>query len=277
MTPPAVDLVVNCFERNYREVLAPGFFPRVAGENAFPFAGRVALVNNVDDLDDARSRAQALLDAGEITEVLVVEERLDAALRTTGLTRAHLGRTPHFSDCALVAVTAPGAPWIVYWDADNHLVEPVDWITPSVALMEHDRRVLIANPNNQHHPVPDRTTPELHDGFALGYGFSDVVFLARRAELAAPIYRARTVAALRFPLAHVAHIFEARVDAHMRRRRRLRAYHLGSCYFHAEAGIGASHPAHDGIERLRRMAYQGALVAVRATPPRLRPEHLRDL
>ena len=68
MTPPPVDLVVNCWERSYREVLAPGFFAGIAEQNRFPFAGRVALVNNVDDVADARRRAQRLVDAGELTD-----------------------------------------------------------------------------------------------------------------------------------------------------------------------------------------------------------------
>ena len=273
---PAVDLVVNCFERTYREVLVPGFFARIERENRFAFAGRVALVNNVDDVADARARAQVLLDAGELTDVVVVAEHLDAALRTTGLARRHLGRVPHYSDCALVAVTMPGAPWLLYWDADLRLVEPVDWITPSVELMERDRRVLVACPNNWHHPEPGRTAIEAHDGFAFAYEFSDMVFLARRAELARPIYRDRSVAVFRFPLAHIGHIFEARLDAHLRRAGRLRALHLGSMFRHTIEGIGAGHPAHSRFERLRRMAYQGALLAVRTTPARLRPRHLRD-
>ncbi len=273
----AVDLVVNCFERTYREVLVPGFFERIQRENRFAFAGRVALINNVEDLADARARAQRLLDAGELTDVVVVAEHLDAALRATGLTRRQLGRIPHYTDCALVAVTVQGAPWLVYWDADLHLVEPVDWITPSMALMERDRRVLVACPNNWHYPEPGHTAIEARDDFAFGFEFSDLVFLARRAELARPIYGERSVAMFRFPLAHIGHIFEARLDAHLRRHGRLRAFHLGSTYRHTEEGIGVTHPAHSRFERVRRMAYQAALLAVRTAPPRLRRAHLRDL
>ncbi len=258
-------------------MLSPGFFARIEAENRFAFAGRVALINNVDDLADARARAGRLLESGELTGVVVVAEHLDAALAATGLTRRHLGRLQHFTDCAIVAVTLPGAPWLLYWDADLHLVEPVDWITPSIELMERDRRVLVACPNNGHHPEPGRTAIAVRDGFAFAYEFSDMVFLARRAELARPIYRDRSVARWRFPLAHIGHIFEARLDAHLRRAGRLRALHLGSTFRHAMEGIGAGHPSHTRPERLRRMGYQGTLLVVRTLPRRLRPGHLRDL
>jgi predicted transcriptional regulator len=272
-----VDLVVNTFERTYRTVLAPGFFAGLAEQSRFRFAGRVALVNNVDDLADALARADRLIAAGELTAAYVVAERLPAALAATGLAVADLGRAPHYTDCSLVAVTAPGSPWLVYWDADCALREPVDWITPSVALMERDRRVLVANPDMVYEPAPNASTLEVRDGFALGLGFSDQLYLARRADLARPIYGDRTVAALRFPLAHVAHVFEARVDSHMRRHGRLRATHLGSAYAHPPDTAGASYPAHGRRERLRRMAYQGTLLAVRSVPRRARPRSLRDL
>src|SRR4051812_8816999 len=99
-----VALVVNCFERTYRDVLAPGTFARVGSEACFAFARRTALVNNVDDRADAERRGHELLAAGEIDELVFVEDRLDEALGRTGLTRAELGRVPYFTDWALVAV-----------------------------------------------------------------------------------------------------------------------------------------------------------------------------
>jgi hypothetical protein len=277
VTTPAVDLVINTWERTYRDVLAPGVFTGIAAQSRFPFAGRVALLNNIDDLDDARRRAQALIDTGELTAFHVVEDELDAALATTGLTRRDLARAPHYTNCAIVAVTVAGSPWLVYWDAEVELREPVDWITPSIALIERDARVLVANPNQWNHPEPGPGNVELRDGFAIGRGFSDQLFLARRADLARPIYGERHLAGLRYPMANVTRVFEQRLDCHMRRHGLLRASHLGSAYVHPPAEAGASYPGQTRAERARGLWQRAVLAALRATPRRVRPPTLRDV
>ena len=271
-----VDLVVNTYERTYRRVLVPGFFSEIQDQCRFSFAGRVALINNVDDEPDARARAEALVAQGELTGFELVRERLPAALEQTGLTDADLGATRHYVDSLLVAVTLPGAPWLVHWDADIRLAEPADWITPSIDLMERDARVLCANPDNLHHPA-ELAQPERIAGFALTLGFSDQLFLARRADFGRAIYGERCVAALRNPLAHLGWIFEMRVDAYMRHHGLLRANELRSRYIHPPETAGASYPASDLRARLRRVRNMAVLAYLRNAPPRLRPRCARDL
>ncbi|MGE3164266.1 MAG: hypothetical protein AB7O52_05135 [Planctomycetota bacterium] len=265
---PAVDLVVNCFERTYRDVLRPGFFSDLASQHEFPFAQRHALLNNIDDLPEAVDHAQALVDRGEIDQFFLVAEHLPRALMHTRLTPASLGRVPHYSDCALVAVTiASDSPWIVYWDAEARLLTPFDWIRPSVSLMERDPRVLVANPSWEPDTV-DRETWEEQPPFALGYGFSDQVFLARRADFAAPIYDERCLPALRYPLSHIAQVFEARVDGYMRRHRRLRATHRLAHYAHEVRSTGgpASIPSVSLAERLRKWRNRKVTRLLRRSP-----------
>ena len=71
-----VDLVVNCFERTYRDVLAPGTFARIERDNETRFALRTALINNVDDQRDALARAERLIAAGEIDRAVLVKDRI---------------------------------------------------------------------------------------------------------------------------------------------------------------------------------------------------------
>ncbi|HEX5926561.1 MAG TPA: hypothetical protein VFY45_22215, partial [Baekduia sp.] len=189
---PDVDLVVNCFERSYRKVLAPGFFARIAGDNARAFASQTVVINNVDDRADAAALADARVAAGEIDRYVFVADRLDGALAQCGLTRDELEPIPYFTDFALVAATLDGPDWMMMWDADLRLREPADWITPAIALMERDDRIMVANPN---WPVDnlDAFTSETVGDFAIGQGFTDQAFLARRSELGRPIYRQRCV------------------------------------------------------------------------------------
>jgi hypothetical protein len=275
----AVDLVVNTFERTYRRALAPGAIAKLAEANRFAFARRTVLINNVADRDGPAALAQRLLDAGEIDEFHFVEERLELALAATGLARAELEPLLHYSDAPLVAVTLAGSEWLLYWDADADLLEPIDWITPALELMQRDRRVLAANPSweaataDGRRAGVERETLELSDGFALGEGFSDQAFLARRAELAAPIYAQRCISLIAYPAAHKADVFEARVAAHMRHHGRLRATRLDATYAIAGDDGGSSYPPRGALETLRYLRNGLALRLIGASP--WRPRCLR--
>ncbi len=270
-----VDLVVNCYERTYRDVLTPERFAAVAADNLRPFARRTALVNNVADRADAQVRADALIRAGALDAVFFVEDHLDEALGRTGLTREELQPVQYFTDWALVAVCLPGPPWLLHWDAEIRLRAPADWITPAIELMERDSRVLVANPNWPD-PTLDRHTLEEDGPFALGHGFSDQVFLARRAELARPIYHDRTLARLRYPVAHLGDIFEARIDSHLRRSGRLRATHRHVTYEHP-VQIGAAYPRRGLRETVRYARNRAISRGLAATPAALRPPSLKCL
>ncbi len=231
-----VDLVVNVFERTYREITAPSVLAALAASHCFPFARRVLLLNNVDDVADARERAGRLLELGDVDEVHLVADHLDRALAICELDRRELEPLLHFCDAPLVAITLSGSPWLVYWDAEARLDRAVDWVTPGRARLLDDRRLLVANPSWElctHGGAPPGVlceALELDGDFVAGPGFSDQAFLARRADLARPIYRERCVGALIHPRTHQGMSFEARVNAHMRHNGRLRATYLGASY-----------------------------------------------
>lgn len=270
-----VDLVVNCFERTYRTVLGPGYFAARQADHVRPFARRTALVNNVEDRAGAQRLADERIAAGELDAVFFVADHLDAALARTGLTRADLEPVPYFLDFALVAACLPGPDLMVVNDADVRMEVPFDWVTPSLELMARDPRVMIANPNWEDATL-EAFTVERNGPFALGPGFSDQLYLGRRSELGGPIYAQRCLATLRYPLSHVARIYEARIDAHLRHHGRLRATHTGARYLHPVA-MGTSWPAQSPSQRTRGLAHRVAFAALVRTPPRLRARHLRQL
>ena len=274
--PPAssldVDLVVNVFERSYRSVLRDGFFPSIEAQNLRSFSRKVALINNVKDVADAVAKAESIRSRGDIDEYHLVSRCLDDALTATGLRRRELGRLVHYSDCALVAITIPGSDWLVYWDAEVRLERPTDWVGPAIGLLERDGRVLVANPAWQGLAEAGAAAGARDDLFELDYGFSDQLFLARRSDLRRPIYRWNCPASLRYPLAHVAPVFEQRVDAYMRWHRLLRATYLGAVYTHPEPA-GATYRPRTVPERLRwwrNRAILRALGALRFRHPVLK-------
>jgi hypothetical protein len=260
-----VELLVNTFERTYRAVLAPGFFRGIEQQNHFQFARRVALIGNVDDRSQAEALARERIEDGEIDEVFWVDERLPAALERTGLTQRDLGDVPFFTDWALVAVTLPGCDWLLHWDADIQLEAAVDWITPTLAVMEDDRRLLVGNPNWEADTL-DREAIERRPPFVIGRGFSDQLFLVRRSELAGPIYSERCIARLRYPVAHLGHIFEARVDAYMRHNDRLRATYADARYLHPWDPHATAYPRGTLAQRVRRLRNIAVITALRRSP-----------
>jgi hypothetical protein len=264
-----VDLCVNCYERTYRSVLEAGFFPAVAGDHRRRFARRTAIINNVDDRVDAEARARRLEDAGELDAWFFVEDHIEHALAVTGVRSADIARAPYFTDWGLVLVTVPGPDWVMHCDSEVRMQEPYDWITPSVALMGRDPRVMIANPRwHAHRNREDtvrRETLARTDDFALGLGFSDQLFLCRRSELAAPIYGQRCLATRRYPMTNVSPSFEARIDAWMRHHDRLRATFLGATYAHPDE-IGHGYPARRPDEKLGALLNRALIAGIRKSP-----------
>jgi len=252
-----VDLVLNVFERTYRRALVRESIEALRASQRFEFARCVILINNVNDREDAQTRAQALVEERVVDELHFVADHLERALARTGLRRRELEPLLHYSDGPLVASTLPGSPWLLYWDPEARLSEPVDWITPALELMLEDERVMVANPSwelpdpQQRRAGVEREAIETRAGFAIGHGFSDQVFLASRAALAAPIYRQRCIASITYPTAHKASIFEARVGAHMRHHGRLRATSLVATYVTDLPAGGSSYPPRGPLESLR--------------------------
>jgi hypothetical protein len=259
-----VDLVINVFERTYREVLRPGQVLARAQQHSYPFARRVILINNVDDPDELQSRLDPLLSSGEITEVHFVEERLDEALRKTGLTRGELEPVLHYSDCSLVALTLPGSPFVAYVDAEVHLAEEHDWITPALQMMQEDKRVAVANPDWTPSTL-EAETREMHGQFALGYGFSDQLYLVKREEFAAAIYGYWCPMSWRYPLSHFAAVFEQRVDSYMRTHGRLRATYMGVRLEH-RSDEGAGYRKTRGMLKWKSRAMHIILKSVQLLP-----------
>ena len=262
--PPAaggapVDLMVNVYQRTYERVLSRGFFPELERRNARTFARRLVVVNNVEDRSAVERLAQPLLAAGEIDGLVWVHEHLVSAMERCGWRSADFGGNPHYSDWALVAICYPGSRWCLCWDAEVELAGRHNWVDPATRLLASDPTLLVANPDWGSAQEESR---ERRDEFAIGYGFSDQVFLVDRSRLAQPIYHHFCPASWRYPMAYSGLVFEARVDAYMRSQRLRRATHLGVRY---------RHPPHQGSyprprnlrQRWRRWRNRWVLKAMR--------------
>lgn len=277
--PASVDvaLVVNCYERTYRTVLAAGFFEALEDQNLVSFRERVALVNNVDDRADAVARGYALLERGAITALEFVDTHRDAALRDARLPRRALGTRPYFLDYGLVMPHVTSATWLLGWDAEVVLERPENWLEPAIDLMERDSRVFSAGVNWPRRGAAEGSLPsetvERGGGFALNWNFSDQLFLVRRTDLIGPRYRSFAPAAW---VRHRNHpfSFEGRIEAYQRATGRFRATLEALRYTHNDLSpvldrLGGT----TRVERARRRALAELDPLLRALPtdnPRVR-------
>jgi hypothetical protein len=235
-----VSLYVNCFERDYRQVLGVGFMKAKASQFRFPFESVVVTLNNIEEEASALALARQAVERGEINEYIVVEDALPKALEICGLKIKDLGLVRHYMDFALVAVTCAAPTYLLYCCAEVDLVTPFDWITDAVAKMESDPRILVANPSWASDPGGAQRESLRRDGhYWLGDGFSDQCFLAAASRLAAPIYRYKHSAGGRYPMSELGDTFEKRVDAYMRHHNLSRISDSRAFYNHAGVeGVG---------------------------------------
>ena len=138
-----------------------------------------------------------------------------------------------YSDWALVCLYVAKSKYILHWDAEINLVTPIDWITPSLRILEDSEHIITACPcwTNNVEQLESESCSETNQ-FYIGFGFSDQIFLVRRDILLAPVYHYRHLYSLRFPLAHIASTFEKRVDSFMRKTRKYRVVYKDACYTH---------------------------------------------
>jgi hypothetical protein len=224
MADTAVDLVVNCYERTYRKVLAPGFFAGIDRQHRGALPNRYALINNVHDDLDAGRAADVLVDRGELTGWAFVRDQLPLALQATKVRK--LGRRPYFLDFGLAMSVTGDSPYVLGWDAEIRLWRTDNWIRPAVDLLRRRSDVFSVAPgwpanHPGHDSLPDETI-ERYGRWCLNYGFSDQVFLVRRSELGSPIYGRVAPSAVVRNAPHP-RTFEARLESYQRSERRYRA------------------------------------------------------
>ncbi|MGB2765844.1 MAG: hypothetical protein WBH64_01690 [Propionicimonas sp.] len=286
-----VEFVINCFERNIDEVTAPGFLAQAVQQHCYPFAVRTLLINNVTDRARAEAMANDCLSRGEIDRFCFVDDLRERSFKQVGLTEKDFGRFLHWSDCCVVALVMDGPDLLCYVDVDLTLRPAMDWITPALLVMRHDRRVAVGNPAwvmpNGYSPVAAEAD-ETGEGFILGYGFSDMIFLARRSQLARPLLRRwiplwlECPATMRFPGAPLGLFFEQIAEGYLRLHHLRRVTVLGTAF---EPIPISDYPVTGLLERIRRkrnsLVTAGLVVARRRWPrlitsPRLRYTGLLD-
>ena len=220
------------WEGDYRVVLTEERLAAAVGHNCFPFATRVVYVNNVDNPRAVHRRAQVLVDAGVVDDVVFVEDHANSALDHFGLTAADLGRGYVYSISELVSLHLATTDYVLHYAGDTVLSQRFDWLPGALDLLARRQDVAVVNASWTPDLAAVEAESEERDGdFLLGYGFSDQMYLVRTSEFSQRIYGESHPASDRYP-DYGGELFEKRVDSWMRNHQRLRATWAGGHYAH---------------------------------------------
>jgi len=286
-----VEFVLNCFERNIDDVTSPGFLTRAVAQHQHPFAIRTLLVNNVNDESRAATLAQRCVERGEIDRFLLVSDLRERGMRATNLRASDFGRYLHWSDCCVAALVADGPDLLCYVDVDLALLEPHDWIATALDVMSADPRVAVGNPawvtaGGETSALVE--ADEVGQGYVLGYGFADQVFLVRRSTFGRPLRRRwlplwlDCPATVRWVYTPGGAFFEQFADGYMRRQRLMRVTVLGARFEPVPMSNYSVKSFRERVRRRRDLLMLDALTRARrrwpgrVTSPRLRTTGLLD-
>jgi hypothetical protein len=244
---PSVTFATNCWERDWQHILLDPLYlsQRQIANHLFPFAEKLLVINNVNDLPLVRQAAQKKVDEGVLDRYVVADEIAEDVLAFFQLKREDFCPGPdahRYSNVnadwiyynamgPLTAIFLSQSDYLLYLTGDVRLDEPVEWIERAVRMMQKDSRYKVANLtwNGQYEEVR-RESVRLTKGFYVAtQGFSDQMFLVGRSDFRAPIYQEIREDSSHFPRGDV---FEKRAFSAMKNRGWLRLTYANGTYIH---------------------------------------------
>jgi hypothetical protein len=227
---PTVTFATSCWEKDWRQILLTPDYMAVGqiGNHSFPFAERLLIINNVDDLEAVKRAAQEKVEQGILTRCVAASD----VLPHFELKRADFNDWQYYNALGpLNAIKEAKSDYLLFVTGDVYLKEPVNWIEKAIRFMEKDRNVKVANLtwNNNYKEAKKESYRKTWNFFVANQGFSDQMFLVRCADFKAPIYGEIRADGAHYPRGDV---FEKRVFSYMKNRGWERISFRGGSYTH---------------------------------------------
>lgn len=230
-----VDLIFNTYELTYKKILTPNFINEVVHQNKYKFKNIFVVINNVKDRSQVENICKELISNNVINDYFFVEDYLDEVLERTGLKKQDIKNLKHYIDWALVSIFISKSEYLLKWDADVNLVEPCNWIEPSLIELNKNPNFIVANPIwDRELKRRERESLFKSEDFLYTQDFSDQIFLVKKTNFIKPIYKFFHIYSLRFPLAEFGSIFEKRVDSYLRCKGKIRVTYRKAMYSHPD-------------------------------------------
>lgn len=131
----------------------------------------------------------------------------------------------------LAALYACQSDYLLYLTGDVTLPKPLDWVGPSLRVMERDQRYRVANPvwNEKYEEARRESIRKKGAFYGALQGFSDQLFLVKRDDFRQPIYGEISAEVAHFPRGDV---FEKRAFSAMKARKWERLIYRKGSYLH---------------------------------------------
>ncbi len=227
---PSVSFATSCWEKDWRPILTdPDYLAvRQIANHSFPFAERLLVINNVDDLDEVKRAAQAKVDEGVLTRYVVAKD----VLGHFGLTRSDFNDWQYYNALGpLMAIHEAKSEYLLYVTGDVYLKRPVDWLGKAIRFMKKRTQIKVANLtwNDNYREAKKESYRRTWNFFVAEQGFSDQMFLVQREDFNKPIYGEVRSDGAHYPRGDV---FEKRVFSYMKNRGWERITYRRGAYTH---------------------------------------------
>jgi hypothetical protein len=227
---PSVTFATAVWERDWRHVLlAPNYLSTLQiNHHCFPFAEKLLIINNVANLNEVKEAAQNLIDQGILTRYIVAQD----ILPHFQLQRSEFNDWQYYNALApLSAIYECKSDYLLYLTGDVYLKKPVNWLPKTLRAMGKNPNFKVANLtwNDNYSEAKKESSRTSWNFYIATDGFSDQMFLVRRADFQAPIYREVCPSATHYPRGDV---FEKRVYSFMKARGWKRLTYRHGSYTH---------------------------------------------
>jgi hypothetical protein len=209
-----VTFATTCWERDWRQILLdPDYLAiKQIGNHRFPFAERLLIINNVEDLEAVKRAAQAKVDEGILTRYVVAED----ILPFFGLKRIDFDEWQYWNALGpLSAIYHCQSEYLLYQTGDVYLKDPVQWIPRALRFLEKGAKVANLTWNDNYAEAKRESYQKTWNFFVAKEGFSDQMFLVWRDDFRAAIYNEAREDGSHYPRGDV---FEKRVFSYMKNR-----------------------------------------------------------
>ncbi len=231
-----MDLTIEtkCWEGDWKWVLQPSRFETLRKRCAVFDAKWVLWINNGAEQMAMIDAASHLQRNGLIDEWGLVSEHAQSALSHFQIPPESFDGGYHYSIAELVGLYKCATPYLLHFSGD---VLPLasgetTWLsTLMTGLRQHPEWAVVNLSWDGKYAEVRRDADHISEPWAIGYGFSDQMYLVRASEVKSPIYNETNPAGRRYP-SYGGNLFEKRVDAYMRNHGRQRATLLTGAYQH---------------------------------------------
>lgn len=213
---PSVTFATSCWEKDWRLILLdPDYLAvRQIENHRFPFAERLLIINNVDDLKAVQQAAQVKIDQGVLTRIVVAQD----ILPFFQLQRSDFTDWQYYNALApLAAIHACQSDYLLYLTGDVYLKKPMHWLPKTLRCMGSHPQFKVANLtwNGKTDEAKQESYRRTWNFYVAKQGFSDQMFLIRTSDFRAPIYGEIHPDSHHYPRGDV---FEKRVFSYMKNR-----------------------------------------------------------